>query len=95
MVYIEDSVQPSVEEGIVTKELERDIGDVLSLIDKKDANIIRLYHGLGSREKSYSFEEIGAFMELPKERVRERYVLALKKIRESKDLSERLYVHQE
>jgi RNA polymerase primary sigma factor len=68
--FIEDEQYASPDQSVMQSVLEDDIEDVLNTLDKKEADIIRLRYGLGSRPP-LSLKEIGDRYNLTKERIRQ------------------------
>ena len=68
--FIEDEHYASPDQSVMQSVLEDDIEDVLNTLDKKEADIIRLRYGLGSRP-ALSLKEIGDRYNLTKERIRQ------------------------
>ncbi|MCL2068001.1 MAG: RNA polymerase sigma factor RpoD/SigA [Treponema sp.] len=68
--YIEDNQYATPEQNAVQSVLEDDIENVLSTLDKKEADVIRYHYGLGQRT-AMSLKEIGEKFNLSKERIRQ------------------------
>ena len=60
----------SPENKVMTESLEQEIERSLSTLKYREANIIKLYYGLGGTT-AHTLEEIGALFELTRERVRQ------------------------
>jgi len=61
---------PSPEEEAMGRVLERDVEAVVSSLDVREREVLRLYFGLGERE-SLTLEEIGRRYGLTRERIRQ------------------------
>ena len=68
--FIEDEQYAGPDQHAVQSVLEDDIEHILSTLDKKEAAVIRLRYGLGSRP-AMSLKEIGDRFNLTKERIRQ------------------------
>jgi len=88
-IYIptdDDSSSPDV--GLYNESLRKEIERSLSTLNPREAQIIRMYYGLGN-ESSNSLEEIGKTIGLTSERVRQLKTKAIRKL-ESTYRSKRL-----
>ena len=63
-----DSVSP--EKNLIKESLNREIERILSTLTHREAEIIRLYYGLGGKN-AFTLEEIGEKFDLTRERVRQ------------------------
>ena len=63
-----DSLSP--EKGLITESLRREIERALTTLTTREADVIRMYFGLGG-ENPATLEEIGAKFDLTRERVRQ------------------------
>ena len=77
---IGDKNQPSPEEDVIDGSLREEIENALSTLDKREAEIIRLYYGIG-REDSLTLDEIGERYGLTRERIRQIKEKALRRLR--------------
>lgn len=77
MDFIEDDA-PSPAEKEDGFQLEERIAEILNSLDDREKNIIKLRYGIGCRE--HTLEEIGNFLGLSKERIRQIIKLTLKQI---------------
>lgn len=68
------------DEEFVAESVRIDVEQALSLLNPREAEILRLYFGLG-RERSLSLEEVGQHFGLTRERIRQIKERALRKIR--------------
>ncbi len=79
---------PSPDQSLINESLRREIERAISTLTEREANIIRLYFGLNSKNP-YTLEEIGEEFGLTRERVRqikEKAVRRLKQTSKSKIL---------
>lgn len=74
------SDQPLPDEQLERKELWENIGDALSTLEKREAEVVRLYFGL-ENDEPLTLEEIGDRFGLTKERIRQIKGGALKKLK--------------
>jgi len=81
VLYSEDQVMP--DDNLMDDSLNNEISTILSILDKREAEIIRLSFGIGSNEKA-TLEEIGDKFNLTRERIRQIKEKALRKLRTSK-----------
>lgn len=79
------------DEGLMEESLKIDIERALSTLHSREAEIIRLYFGIG-REHPLTLEEIGQRFGLTRERVRQIKEKALRKLRQ-KHRREELQIH--
>jgi len=77
---IRDQSLPSPEEDVIDGSLREEIENALSTLDKREAEIIRLYYGIG-REDSLTLDEIGELYGLTRERIRQIKEKALRRLR--------------
>lgn len=77
---IGDKSQPSPEEDVIDGSLREEIENALSTLEKREAEIIRLYYGIG-REDSLTLDEIGERYGLTRERIRQIKEKALRRLR--------------
>ena len=71
---------PSPDQNLIHNSLQSDIENVLDKLSDKEANIIRLYYGIGSHN-SISLLEIADMFDLTRERVRQLKERGLKRLR--------------
>jgi len=79
------------DDSLLDESIKIDIERALSLLQPREAEIIRLYFGL-SRERPLTLEEVGQRFELTRERVRQIKEKALRKLRQ-KHCREELQIH--
>ena len=88
---IADDKAVSPDEALLKKSIEIDIEGVFCLLGEREAEITRLYFGIG-REHPLTLEEIGQRFDLTRERVRQIKEKALRKLR-LEHHRERLRIH--
>ncbi len=77
---IESKENPPPDESLMNESLYREIERALSSLTEREANIIRLYYGLGNKHP-YTLEEIGEKINLTRERVRQIKEKAIKRLK--------------
>ena len=80
MDFLADDRQPSPEEHVLDDALQQDIDKVLTGLNSREAEVIRLYFGLG-QECPLTLDQIGIRFKLTRERVRQIKEMALSKLR--------------
>ena len=80
----EGQVMP--DDALMKDSLKDEINDILSILDKREAEVIKLSFGIGSNQKA-TLEEIGDRFNLTRERIRQIKEKALRKLRNSKKSS--------
>ena len=80
---LEDGQDPRPDEPMLDESVRRDIERALGTLDPREAEITRLYFGIG-REAPMTLEEIGHEYELTRERVRQIKEKALRKLRQKR-----------
>lgn len=78
--YLADSVNPTPDEEMFGKALTQSIAEALNGLKEREAKILRLYFGLES-EEPMTLEEIGAALNITRERVRQIKEKALSRLR--------------
>ena len=78
--YLSDEGQRSPEDEVLAFTLQEDIDSVLSGLGDREAEVLRLYFGLG-QEPPMTLDQIGVRFKLTRERVRQIKELALSKLR--------------
>lgn len=79
---LEDETQHSPDENIIHSALFREVEKVLITLSEREAEVIRLYFGIG-RDVPLTLEEIGERFNLTRERVRQIKEKALRRLRHS------------
>lgn len=90
---LSDEGQVSAEQQMLGLALQEDIADALAGLTAREAEVLRLYFGLG-HERSLTLDQVGVRFQLTRERVRQIKELALSKLRHPR-LYTRLRAHSE
>jgi len=77
---LENKEQPSPDKALLRESLFIEISNALATLSKREAEVIKLYFGLGL-EHSLTLEEIGEKFQLTRERVRQIKEKALRRLR--------------
>lgn len=77
---IHDESRAMPDEGVINDSLQEQVEVMLSGLDEREAEILRLYYGIG-REESLTLDEIGECYGLTRERVRQIKEKALRRLR--------------
>lgn len=77
---IEDMHEPSPDEPLLSESLKIDLEVALNTLSRREAEVIRLYFGLG-KERPLTLEEIGERFRLTRERVRQIKEKAIQRLR--------------
>lgn len=77
---IENDHQPPPDSGLISNSLKIEIEHTLATLSKREAEIVRLYFGLG-HEHPLTLEEIGERFNLTRERIRQIKEKALRRLR--------------
>ncbi len=80
-----DSLAPSVEEQIVRSSVERQVREILSVLDEKEARVLKLRFGLEGRPPQ-TLQKIGNALHLTRERVRQIEQRAIRKLAQSQKI---------
>ena len=75
-----DETQKSPDEDVVADSVREQVKDVLTSLDARETEVLRLYFGLGG-EEPLTLEEIGVRFNLTRERVRQIKEKALRRLR--------------
>lgn len=81
VLHNEEQAMP--DNDLMNDSLKSEIANVLSTLEKREAEIIKLSFGIGTNQKA-TLEEIGAKFNLTRERIRQIKEKALRKLRTSK-----------
>jgi RNA polymerase primary sigma factor len=81
VLHSEDETMPDTK--LMNESLKNAIGDILSVLDEREAEVIKLSYGIGRGNKA-TLEEIGEKFNLTRERIRQIKEKALRKLRTSK-----------
>ena len=80
---LHDEAHTTPDKGLMKDSLKKEIENILSTLDKREAEVIKLSFGIGLNHKA-TLEEIGLKFNLTRERIRQIKEKALRKIRTSK-----------
>jgi RNA polymerase primary sigma factor len=80
---IVDDDQEKPDESIMDNSLRDAIDQTLSLLTKRERDVLKMYYGIGE-DTAYTLEEIGAQVNITRERVRQIKERALAKLKQSK-----------
>lgn len=83
MDVLHNEEQPMPDTDLMQDSLRNEVADILSTLDEREAEVIRLSFGIGSNQKA-TLEEIGERFNLTRERIRQIKENALRKLRSSK-----------
>ncbi len=75
--------QDSPDKHLMKESLEKEVANILSKLETREAEVIKLLYGIGSNHKA-TLEEIGERFNLTRERIRQIKEKALKKLRNKK-----------
>lgn len=81
VLYSEDN--PSPDKQLITDSLVNEVRNILSTLDEREAEVIKLSFGIGTEQRA-TLEEIGEKFNLTRERIRQIKEKALRKLRTSK-----------
>lgn len=84
---MDDPSSEKPDEYAVIRSQELEIDRLLSILNEREREIIRLYYGIGE-ETSYTLDEIGKRSGITRERVRQIKDIALQKLRRSKRIKQ-------
>ncbi|MFC1477463.1 RNA polymerase sigma factor RpoD/SigA [candidate division KSB1 bacterium] len=77
---IQNDRQPAPDSGLMQESLKQEVERALSTLTKREAEVVRLYFGLG-QEHPLTLEEIGEQFNLTRERVRQIKEKAIRRLR--------------
>lgn len=77
---LENDSEPDPDSGLINESLSREVERALSTLTQREAEVIRLYFGIGV-EHSLTLEEIGEKFDLTRERVRQIKEKAIRRLR--------------
>jgi RNA polymerase primary sigma factor len=83
MDVLHNEEQPMPDRELMNDSLKNEVANILSTLDEREAEVIRLSFGIGSNQKA-TLEEIGERFNLTRERIRQIKENALRKLRSSK-----------
>jgi RNA polymerase primary sigma factor len=77
---LESDAEPDPDSGLINESLGREVDRALTTLTEREAEVIRLYFGIGV-EHSMTLEEIGEKFDLTRERVRQIKEKAIRRLR--------------
>ncbi|MEM6262616.1 MAG: RNA polymerase sigma factor RpoD/SigA [Bacteroidota bacterium] len=77
---LENDAEPDPDNELINESLSKEVGRALSTLTQREAEVIRLYFGIGV-EHSLTLEEIGEQFDLTRERVRQIKEKAIRRLR--------------
>ena len=77
---LENDEEPDPDSGLINESLSKEVERALSTLTQREAEVIRLYFGIGV-EHSLTLEEIGEQFDLTRERVRQIKEKAIRRLR--------------
>ncbi len=77
---LENEEEPNPDSGLINESLSKEVERALSTLTQREAEVIRLYFGIGV-EHSLTLEEIGEKFDLTRERVRQIKEKAIRRLR--------------
>jgi RNA polymerase primary sigma factor len=80
---LQNEEQPMPDRNLMNDSFKYVVADALSSLDEREAEVIKLYFGIGNNQKA-TLEEIGEIFNLTRERIRQIKGKALKKLRRPK-----------
>ena len=86
MDVLHNETQSMPDSDLMNDSLKKEVADILSILDKREAEVIRLSFGIGNNQRA-TLEEIGEKFNLTRERIRQVKEKALRKLRTSKKSS--------
>jgi len=78
--FIEDSKSPIPEEEIIKRDLKEKVSNLLSLLNEREADVLRLRFGLDGYPE-HTLEQVGKAFKVTRERIRQIESKALRKLR--------------
>jgi RNA polymerase primary sigma factor len=84
---IGDAISPSIEYQIIKASIQRQVRDILSELDEKEATVLRLRFGLDD-DQPLTLQEIGDCLKLTRERIRQIEKAAMAKLSRSHTLQQ-------
>jgi RNA polymerase primary sigma factor len=80
---VRDPATPSAEQMLIQHQLADELEHVMSSLDEREREILRLHYGLSS-DREYTLDEIGRRLSITRERVRQLEARALTKLRNAR-----------
>jgi RNA polymerase primary sigma factor len=79
--FVEDTTEPSIVEQLTQKKFASETRELLKLLSEREQKILRMRFGLDGDGSEYTLAEVGATMQLTRERIRQIEAKALRKLR--------------
>ncbi len=81
--FIEDTAAMVPHDEIISNDLTEHMNEVLSTLSPREEKVLRMRFGIGEA-KDHTLEEVGAFFNVTRERIRQIEAKALRKLRHPK-----------
>ena len=78
---LENDEEPRPDIGLLNESLSQEVERALSTLSQREAEVLRLYFGIGNVQHSLTLEEIGENFDLTRERVRQIKEKAIRRLR--------------
>jgi len=79
--FVEDTTEPTIVEQLTQKKFATETRELLKLLFEREQKILRMRFGLDGDGSEYTLAEVGATMQLTRERIRQIEAKALRKLR--------------
>jgi RNA polymerase primary sigma factor len=79
--FVEDTTEPSIVDQLTQKNFKAETTELLKLLSEREQKILRMRFGLDGDGSEYTLAEVGATMQLTRERIRQIEAKALRKLR--------------
>ncbi len=78
---LENDEEPRPDDGLLNESLSQEVERALCTLSQREAEVLRLYFGIGNVQHSLTLEEIGENFDLTRERVRQIKEKAIRRLR--------------